>query len=109
MLVSSLLLFRRYEQGLAERGTVLRWDERVGHLRDIYDHYALQLEEEPPFLWTRLFRDVLLVPHSPPYRAVTELLAADDPLGEVGRVTGHYDADPEVLRLAVGGVAAALA
>ena len=73
-LTSALLLFRRYEQGLAEAGTPLRWDDRVRRLREIYDHYAGQLDEVPPFLWTRLFRDALFVPHSEPYVAVSEQL-----------------------------------
>jgi hypothetical protein len=73
-LTSSLLLFRRYEQGLAEAGAPLRWDDRVRRLQEIYDHYAGQLDEVPAFLWSRLFRDALLVPHSDPYRAVSEQL-----------------------------------
>jgi hypothetical protein len=108
-LTSALLLFRRYEQGLAEQGALLRWDDRVGHLRKIHDHYARQLEEEPSFLWTRLFRDALLVPHSTAYRAVTELLATDEPFAEVDRVAEAYEVDGEVLRQAVGGVAAGVA
>jgi hypothetical protein len=108
-LASALLLFRRYEQGLAERGTLVHWGERVGHLREIYDHYARPLEEEPSFLWTQLFRDALLVPHAAPYRAVTELLSTDEPLAEIDRVSGDHEVDPDVLRLAVGGVAAAVA
>ncbi len=73
-LTSALLLFRRYEQGLAEAGAPLQWDGRVRRLREIYDHYAGQLDEVPPFLWARLFRDALFVPHSEPYVAATEQL-----------------------------------
>jgi hypothetical protein len=73
-LTSSLLLFRRYEQGLAEAGAPLRWDDRVRRLQDIYDHYAAQLDEVPAFLWSRLFRDALFVPHSDAYRAASDQL-----------------------------------
>ncbi|HEX2048017.1 MAG TPA: hypothetical protein VHF27_09640 [Acidimicrobiales bacterium] len=73
-LTSALLLFRRYEQGLAEAGAPLAWDDRLLRLQEIYDHYAGQLDEVPSFLWTRLFRDALFVPHSGPYRAVSEQL-----------------------------------
>jgi hypothetical protein len=106
-LTSALLLFRRYEQGRAQSGAPLAWDERVGRLREVFDHYAGQLDDVPSFLWARLYRDALFVPHSAPYRAVSELLAeVDGPPVDLGSVADAYGIDVEVLRAAVGGVAA---
>jgi len=103
-LTSALLLFRRYEQGLAEAGVPLEWSERVGHLRGVYEHYSACLDEIPSFLWARLFRDALLVPHSAPYRAVSELLDLDR--ASIGPDGGHalavrlaerFDVDCDIL------------
>ena len=107
-LTSALLLFRRYEQGLAEAGTPLEWEQRVRRLQDVHDHYARQLDDAPGFLWTRLFRDALFVPHSAPYRAVTELLDVEGEAAEVDldRVAEVHGVDVEVLRTALGGVVA---
>ncbi|MDQ4068941.1 MAG: hypothetical protein M3203_05640 [Actinomycetota bacterium] len=104
VLTSALLLFRRYEQGRAEAGEPLGWDDRVRRLREIYDHYAGTLGEGPPFLWARLFRDALFLPRSRPYRAVTELLAAD-PDVDVNEVAAAYGVDPRVLGPALHGAA----
>ena len=79
VLASSLLLFRRYERGRADQDEVLGWAERVARLRSIYDHYATPAPDLPAFVWTRLYRDALLIPHSAPYRAVTQLLNDDAP------------------------------
>jgi hypothetical protein len=100
-LTSALLLFRRYEQGMAEAGTPLAWDERVRRLHDVHDHYARQLDPAPPFLWTRLFRDALFVPHSAPYRAVSALLDSEE--ADVDRLADEHGVDPEVLRRALDG------
>ena len=103
-LTSAVLLFRRYEQGLAEKGTPLDWSNRVSHLRAVFEHYAASLGEVPPFLWTRLFRDALLVPHSAPYRAVTELLEGDVSAADeavVARVAERFGVDADVVGQAV--------
>jgi len=105
-LTSALLLFRRYEQGLAEAGSTLRWGDRVRRLREIYDHYADRLTETPPFLWTRVFRDALFVPHSGPYRAVSALLASERD-AELEEVAADHGVDVEVLREARGVVVGA--
>jgi hypothetical protein len=105
-LTAALLLFRRYEQGRAESGAPLAWDERVRRLREVFDHYAGPLDDVPPFLWARLYRDALFVPHSAPYRAVSELLAADSPPVDLEGVAESYGVEVEVLRAAGGGVAA---
>jgi len=106
-LTSSLLLFRRYEQGLGEAGAPLEWDDRVRRLHDIHDHYARALDSVPPFLWTRLYRDALFVPHSAPYRAVTALLDGGADAGvDVDRLAGEHGVDADVLRAAIDGVVA---
>ena len=101
-LTSALLLFRRYEQGAAEAGTPLEWEHRVRRLHDVYDHYAHGLEIAPAFLWTRLFRDALFVPHSDPYRAVSALLAGDT---DVERLATEHAVDVGLLRQASTAVA----
>jgi hypothetical protein len=113
VLTSALLLFRRYEQGLAETGTLLDWDARVAHLRRAYDHYAGDLEEVPAFLWARLFRDALLVPHSPAYRAVSAIVDGGVvtfeglPSGaDLDRLAGEHGVEPALLAQAAGRVAA---
>ncbi|MFN2569041.1 MAG: hypothetical protein ABR564_05500, partial [Candidatus Dormibacteria bacterium] len=103
-LTSALLLFRRYEQGVAEAGAPLQWDERVRRLHDIYDHYARPLVEMPPLLWTRLFRDALLVPHSAPYRATSELLDSGGSGADVERLAEEHEVDVVMLRQALEGV-----
>ncbi|MDQ3896396.1 MAG: hypothetical protein M3326_03930 [Actinomycetota bacterium] len=105
-LMSALLLFRRYEQGVAETGTPLRWDDRVRRLQEIYDHYGATLDDVPPFLWTRLFRDALFVPHSAPYRAVSDVLCAEGPV-DVDQVARQYGVEVGLLREALEGVRAA--
>ena len=104
-LTSALLLFRRYEQGVAERGGPLTWDDRVRRLQAVFDHYAGGLVDPPRYLWARMFRDALFVPHAAPYRALTELIEGVDEGVDLERLAGAHGADPEVLRLAVGGVA----
>ncbi|MDQ4129508.1 MAG: hypothetical protein M3133_00705 [Actinomycetota bacterium] len=71
---AALLLFRKYEQGASTRDVFLRWDERVARLRAFFDHYAALAGDVPEFVWTLLYRDALLVPHSPPYVAVSQFL-----------------------------------
>ena len=109
VLASSLLLFRRYEFGRADQDQWLAWTERVVRLRSIYDHYAAAAPELPPFVWTRLYRDALLIPHSAPHRAVTQLLNDDAPAAdEEGRRTAVRQAaeafavDEDLLAEAVG-------
>lgn len=104
-LTSSLLLFRRYEQGVAEQGGALRWDDRLRRLHAVYDHYAGALVDPPRLLWARLFRDALFVPHSGPYRALTELIEADDAGADLAHLASVHDVDPEVLRLAADRIA----
>jgi hypothetical protein len=103
VLTSSLLLFRRYEQGRADQDEWLGWDERVARLREIFEHYAAGVPGLPDVVWPTLFRDALLVPHSPPYRAVTELLEGT---GEPERVAERYGVDAELVGQAVAGLGA---
>ena len=105
---SALALYRRYEKGMAARDRFLEWPERVEHLRQIYGHYSSVLGDVPGFVWGRLFRDALLLPWSPSYVALTQLLAADvwkleraQRDAEVERVAADLGADTELLRLAV--------
>jgi hypothetical protein len=100
-LTSALLLFRRYEQGLAELGTPLLWDERVRRLREAFDHYTGRLEEIPPFLWARLVRDALFVPHSDPYRAANELVESAGEAVDLEALAEAHEVDVEVLRVLV--------
>jgi hypothetical protein len=109
-LTSGLLLFRRHEQGLAESGTPIEWSARVRHLRSVFEHYSASLDEVPPFLWARLYRDALLVPHSAPYQAVSELLDFDlstiQPDGRAAlalRLAERYEVDQDVVELALEG------
>lgn len=95
---SALLLFRRYEQGLAESGTPLEWDGRVRRLRGAYEHYARQLDETPPFLWARLFRDALFVPHSVPYRALSALLTSEQADADMDQLAEEHGVDAALLR-----------
>jgi hypothetical protein len=111
VVTSSLLLFRRYERGRADLEEWLEWPERVSRLRSIYDHYAAAVPDLPPFVWTRLFRDALLIPHSAPYRAVTELLAeeasvkdVDDGRAAVARAAEKFGVDEQLLAEALGRV-----
>ena len=99
-LTSALLLFRRYEQGRAEGGAPLAWGERVTRLREVFGHFAGQLDEVPEFLWTRLFRDALLVPHSDPYRAVSELLSSEGGDAELDRIAEDHEVDVALLHQA---------
>jgi DNA polymerase IIIc chi subunit len=102
-LTSAALLFRRYEQGVAERGGPLTWDDRLRRLQAVFDHYAGGLDDAPRFLWARLFRDALFVPHSASYRALTELIEGGEEGVDVDRLAGVHEVDPEVLRLAATG------
>jgi hypothetical protein len=109
VLTSSLLLFRRYERGRADQEAWLEWPERVSRLRSIYDHYAAAVPDLPPFVWTRLFRDALLIPHSAPYQALTDLLNDEAPAMEagdrraaVGRAAKQFEVDEELLDQAAG-------
>lgn len=77
VLFASLSLFRKFEEGRANSDSLMQWDQRVGRLEDIYRHYVEIVDEVPPFVWTRLYRDALLIPHSAPYAAVTRLLTDD--------------------------------
>jgi hypothetical protein len=104
-LTSALLLFRRYEQGVAEHGGPLTWDDRVRRLQAVFDHYASGLIDPPRHLWARLFRDALFVPHSAPYRALTELIEGAEDDVDLEGLAGAHGVDPEVLRLAAGRVA----
>jgi hypothetical protein len=99
-LTSALLLFRRYEQGVAEHGGALSWDDRLRRLHAVFDHYAAGLDDPPRYLWARLFRDALFVPHSAAYRAITELIEAGDDGADLERLAGAHGVDVEVLRLA---------
>lgn len=111
VLTSSLLLFRRYESGAAERETWLEWDERVRRLRSAYEHYAAGVVDVPPFVWTTLFRDALFVPRSAPHGAVTELLelgvspGGEGTEAEIRDVADRFGVDESVLAQALGGVA----
>jgi hypothetical protein len=78
-LSTSLSLFRRYEKGRAQGDQPLRWDDRLAHLRQVYDSYRALFPDAPATAWTILYRDALFAPHSPPHRAITELLADDVP------------------------------
>jgi hypothetical protein len=106
---SALALHQRHEIGRAERDASLDWPERVERLRHAYRHYASLLGDVPGFVWARLFRDALLIPGSPAYDALTQLLAdedvwrldPDDRDAEVARVASEAGADAELLRLAV--------
>jgi hypothetical protein len=100
-LTSALLLFRRYEQGVAEQGGALEWGERVRRLHAVYEHYCAGLEDAPAFLWARLFRDALFVPHSAGYRALTEIIEGTDAGVGVDRLADAYEVDPDLLRDAV--------
>jgi len=100
-LTSALLLFRRYEAGVAEAGGALQWGERVRRLHAVYDHYCTRLDDTPPFLWARLFRDALFVPHSAGYRALTEVIDAGGEGIDVDRLAEAHGVDPELLRDAV--------
>jgi hypothetical protein len=104
-LTSALLLFRRYEQGVAEHGAPLTWEHRLRRLHAVYDHYAGGLDDPPRFLWARLFRDALFVPHSAPYRALTELIESGDEAVDLDRLAAAHGVNPGVLRPAAGGLA----
>ena len=103
-LTSALLLFRRYEQGVAEQGGPLTRDDRLRRLHAVYDHYAAGLDDPPRFLWARLFRDALFVPHSATYRALTELIEGGDGEIDLEGVAAAHGVDVEMLQLAVAGV-----
>ena len=100
-LTSALLLFRRYEQGVAETGGALAWDDRVRRLQAAFDHYCAALHDPPVFLWTMLVRDALLVPHSDPYRALTELIEGAGGAVDPDRLAEIYDVSREVLAVAL--------
>jgi hypothetical protein len=104
---SALVLYRRYEKGLAARDRFLEWPERADRLREIYEHYVSVVGDVPGFVWARLFRDALLVPWSPAYLALTQLLAADvwrlertEQKLQVERVAAEVGAEAELLLLA---------
>lgn len=105
VMTASLLLYRRYESGAAAADRWLSWDDRVEQLGRAYDHYAAGVDDLPPFVWSLLFRDALLVPHSPPYRAVTELL--NDPQSPPDELARRHGVDVEVLRAARGAFSSA--
>ena len=105
---SSLLLFRRYEEGNAEKDSLLQWEQRVQRLRDIYRHYASRVLEMPAFAWPRLFRTALLVPHSRPYRAVGRMLedgflalADEEKVARTSGLAAEYGVDVDLLRQAL--------
>ena len=100
-LTSSRLLFRRYEQGVAEQGGALEWSERVRRLHAVYDHYCAGLGDAPRSLWARLFRDALFVPHSGGYRALTEIIEGAGEGVDIDRLAEAYEVDAELLRDAV--------
>jgi hypothetical protein len=100
-LTASLLLFRRYERGLADQNATLDLDQRIERLRAIYEHHAAQVGDVPPTVWPTLFRDALFVPRSAPYEAVTRLLV--DEGADVARVADEYGVDAGLLRAAVAG------
>jgi hypothetical protein len=108
VLTSSLLLFRRYESGAAEKEDWLAWDERVRRLRSAYEHYAAGVADLPTYVWTTLFRDALFVPRSAPHRAVTELLELGLSAGspgseaEIRRIADRFGVDEAVLHQALG-------
>ena len=98
VVTASLLLYRRFESGVAAGDSWLTWDDRVEHLRRTYGHYSAGVPELPAFVWTLLFRDALLVPHSAPYRALTELLNdLDQP---APALAARYGVDEELLAAA---------
>ena len=105
---SAHALYRRYEKGLAAGDRFLEWPQRAERLHEIYRHYVSVLGEVPRFVWARLFRDALLIPWSPAYVALTQLLAADvwdleddQRDAEIERVAAEVGADAELLHLAV--------
>jgi hypothetical protein len=100
-LTSALLLFRRYEQGVAEQGGALEWCDRLRRLHAVYDHYCAGLDDAPRFLWARLFRDALFVPHSGGYRALTEIIEGTAEGADVEGLAEAYEVDPDLLRDAV--------
>lgn len=100
VLTSSLLLFRRYEIGRASGDRPLDQPQRVRRLSEIYGHYRTLLGEVPGFVWTRLYRDALLIPFSAPYQAVTAVLSRE-PEVEVGSVAEEFGVDEDILRPAV--------
>ncbi len=97
-LTSALLLFRRYEQGVAEQGGALEWKERVRRLHAVHDHYCAGLDDAPRFLWARLFRDALFVPHSADYRTLTEVIESTGEDVDIDRLAEAYEVDPALLR-----------
>ncbi len=103
-LSTSLSLFRRYEKGRAQGNFPLQWHERVERLHDLYAHYASLFADAPGMAWTVLYRDALFTPHSPAYRAITDLLAtdalslaSDERDTEVAAAAARFDIDPGVL------------
>ncbi|HEX6596607.1 MAG TPA: hypothetical protein VF045_06705, partial [Acidimicrobiales bacterium] len=95
VVTASLLLHRRYESGVASGDSWLTWDDRVAQLRRNFAHYAAGVDDVPAFVWTLLFRDALLVPHSPAYRAVSELVI--DPARPTSELARHYGVDEAML------------
>lgn len=110
VLISSLLLFRRFEVGRASADHPLDQGKRVSRLTEIYGHYRSLLGDVPDFVWTTLYRDALLLPFSAPYRAVTELLSRDADGspggGEVAAVAEEFGVDRDILRAAIEAPAA---
>lgn len=74
---SALLLFRRYETGMAANDRMLVWHERIERLSDIYHHYGSLVGDLPGHAWTTLYREALLVPHSAPHAAVSRMATED--------------------------------
>ena len=112
---STLGLFRRYEAGRAEADVVLDWAERTRRLAEIHRHYADLVGDDTASVWTRVFRDALLVPHSAPYRAVTELLAdgfgaldGDGQEARIEQLSAEFGVPVDLLREAACGPLAAL-
>ena len=109
VLASSLLLFRRYEIGRAQADAGLDQSQRIARLREIFEHYRSLVGEVPEFVWTRLYRDALLIPFSLPYQAVTALLSrepegldAEGMASEVPRVAEEFGVDQAILQPAIG-------
>jgi hypothetical protein len=106
---ATLLLFRKYEHGTALADVYLRWSDRVARLRQIYERHAALAPDLPDFVWTIVYRDALLVPHSAPYLAVSRFLSDDfiqQGVGEkadaVPRVAEEFGVERELLEEALG-------
>lgn len=109
VVTSALLVFRRSEQGSAQRDEPLEWSQRVSGLSRIYDHYvSAQPTQMPDYAWTELFRDALLIPYSAPYLAVNEMLrgeflsvGAREKDESIEQLARRFDVETELLRQAL--------